>query len=37
MDFTKEKKEEQIMQVTFETIKKYGIKRVTLEDIAHAS
>jgi AcrR family transcriptional regulator len=25
------------MQVAFETIKKYGIKRVTLEDIAHAS
>ena len=33
----KEEKKEQIMQVAFETIKKYGIKRVTLEDIAHAS
>jgi AcrR family transcriptional regulator len=37
MDITKEEKKEQIMQVAFETIKKYGIKRVTLEDIAHAS
>ena len=37
MNFTKEEKKEQIMQVAFETIKKYGIKRVTLEDIAHAS
>ena len=33
----KEEKKEQIMQVAFKTIKKYGIKRVTLEDIAHAS
>lgn len=37
MDSTKEEKKEQIMQVAFETVKKYGIKRVTLEDIAHAS
>jgi AcrR family transcriptional regulator len=37
MNFTKEEKKEKIMQVAFETIKKYGIKRVTLEDIAHAS
>ena len=37
MIFTKEEKKEQIMQVAFETIKKHGIKRVTLEDIAHAS
>ena len=37
MNFTKEEKKEQIMQVAFETIKKYGIKRVTLEDIARAS
>jgi AcrR family transcriptional regulator len=37
MDITKEEKKEQIMQVAFEAIKKYGIKRVTLEDIAHAS
>jgi AcrR family transcriptional regulator len=37
MNFTKEEKKEQIMQMAFETIKKYGIKRVTLEDIAHAS
>jgi AcrR family transcriptional regulator len=37
MDLTKEEKKEQIMQVAFDTIKKYGIKRVTLEDIAHAS
>jgi AcrR family transcriptional regulator len=34
---TKQEKKEQIMQVAFKTIKKYGIKRVTLEDIAHAS
>ena len=37
MNFTKDEKKEQIMQVAFNTIKKYGIKRVTLEDIAHAS
>ena len=37
MNFTKDEKKEQIMQVAFDTIKKYGIKRVTLEDIAHAS
>jgi AcrR family transcriptional regulator len=37
MDSTKEEKKEQIMKVAFETIKKYGIKKVTLEDIAHAS
>jgi AcrR family transcriptional regulator len=37
MGYTKEEKKEQIMQVAFDTIKKYGIKRVTLEDIAHAS
>jgi AcrR family transcriptional regulator len=37
MGSTKEEKKEQIMQVAFEAIKKYGIKRVTLEDIAHAS
>jgi AcrR family transcriptional regulator len=37
MNITKDEKKEQIMQVAFDTIKKYGIKRVTLEDIAHAS
>jgi AcrR family transcriptional regulator len=37
MGFTKKEKKGQIMQVALETIKKYGIKRVTLEDIAHAS
>jgi len=37
MESAKEEKKEQIMQVAFETIKKYGIKRVTLEDIARAS
>ena len=37
MDHTKEEKKGQIIQVAFDTIKKYGIKRVTLEDIAHAS
>jgi AcrR family transcriptional regulator len=37
MESAKEEKKEQIMQVALETIKKYGIKRVTLEDIAHAS
>jgi TetR/AcrR family transcriptional regulator, fatty acid metabolism regulator protein len=37
MDSTKDEKKGQIMRVAFETIKKYGIKRVTLEDIAHAS
>jgi len=37
MDRTKEEKKEQIIQVAFDTIKKHGIKRVTLEDIAHAS
>ena len=37
MDHTKEERKGQILQVAFDTIKKYGIKRVTLEDIAHAS
>lgn len=37
MDHTKEEKKGQIMQVAFNTIKKYGIKRVTLEDIAQAA
>ena len=37
MDRTKEEKKEQIIQVAFDTIKKHGIKRVTLEDIADAS
>jgi AcrR family transcriptional regulator len=37
MDHTKEERKGLILQVAFDTIKKYGIKRVTLEDIAHAS
>ncbi len=37
MYFSKEEKIEQIMQVAIETMKKYGMKRVTLEDIAHAA
>jgi AcrR family transcriptional regulator len=37
MDFSKEEKKEQIMQVAIETMKKYGMNRITLEDIAHAA
>jgi AcrR family transcriptional regulator len=37
MESAKEEKKEQIMRVALDTIKKYGIKKVTLEDIAHAS
>jgi len=37
MDLKKEEKKEQIMQVAFQTIQKYGIRRITLDDIARAS
>ncbi len=37
METSREAKKEQIIQVAFETIKKYGVRRVTLDDIARAS